>query len=71
MGNAASIFSNIEKYISTNVKLDDVTKNLELIFSISTFNFVEMEYPATPQGGGKYAPSTGAAISNISKYAAH
>ena len=71
MASSASIFGNIEKYIYTDVKLEDVTNNLELVFSLSTFNFVEMEYPATPQGGGKYAPSTASAISNISKYAAH
>ena len=68
---AASIFANIEKYIYTNVKAEDLTSNLELIFSLSSFNFVEMQYPATPQGGGRYAPSIGAAISNISKYVAH
>ena len=69
--NASSIYKNIEKYVYTNVKLQDVTDNLELVFSLSSFAFVEMEYPATSQGGGRYAPSIGAAISNISKYVAN
>ena len=71
LANAASIYSNIEKYVYTNVRLSDLTANLELIFSLNAFEFVEMEYPATSQGGGRYSPNTGAAISNISKYVAN
>lgn len=71
LANATSIYKNIEKYVYTNVETQDLTNNLELIFSLSSFEFVEMEYPATPQGGGRYAPNTSAAISNISKYVAN
>lgn len=70
LANASSIFKSIDKYIYTNVETQDLTNNLELVFSLSSFEFVQMEYPATPQGGGRYAPNTGAAISNISKYVA-
>lgn len=71
LANAASVFKSIDKYLYTNVKASDLTENLELIFSLNAFEFVEMEYPATSQGGGRYAPNTGAAISNISKYVAN
>ena len=71
LANAASIFKNLEKYIYTNVTASDLTANLELIFSLNGFKFVEMEYPATAQGGGRYSPNVSAAISNISKYVAN
>lgn len=71
LANASSIYSNISKYVYTNVKMQDVTDNLELIFALSAFEFVQMEYPATSQGGGRYAPNTGAAISSISMYVAN
>ncbi len=71
LANAADVFKNLEKYLYTNVTAADLAANLELIFSLNGFKFVEMEYPATSQGGGKYSPNIGAAISNISKYVAN
>lgn len=64
LAQANTIFSNISKYVYTNVKSADLSANTELIFSLAGFDFVTMQYPVNIAG----MPNTNAAITHILGY---
>ncbi|MBR5539694.1 MAG: LCP family protein [Clostridia bacterium] len=69
---AASILSNVQNYVYTNFTLDDLEKNLELIFKYGDFTVNTVEYSGSyyySEDGTRYFnPNISGTITNLAKY---
>lgn len=70
LNKAASIFSNTKKYLTTNFTADDLARNLELIFSYSSFEVKTVDYPGSyyyQDDERIFSPNISSAISTMFK----
>ncbi len=71
LNKAASIFASASKYVHTNFKANDLTKNLDLIFKYGEYTVNTVEYPGSyyyREGVKYFNPNLPAAITTMSKY---
>ena len=68
---AASVFSSVVGYAETNFTLEDLTNNLDLIFSYSSFNKIDLAYPGVTKTENDiyyFVPSYTEAITKFREY---
>ncbi len=70
MNKAAKIFADANKYVATNFTADDLTKNLDLIFSYGSFEIKTVDYPGSyyyRDGERLFNPNISSAITTMLK----
>ncbi len=68
---AAGVFSSVVGYAETNFTLEDLTNNLDLIFSYSSFNKIDLAYPGVTKTENDvyyFVPSYTEAITKFREY---
>lgn len=68
---AAEVFSSVVGYAETNFTLEDLTNNLDLIFSYSSFNKIDLAYPGVTKTENDvyyFVPSYTEAITKFREY---